>query len=158
MLPAAAWYWRVKWMTPDYSDDRFGQLVPFHGIVATLLHPMTYPFGAAVNAGLGWLDRLAVLGFMLAALLTVWLVRRNGFGQMEAAMVLWSFLGLCLPRSFWEDCYSGTRVFTPLLIYFMLRAVPRVGWRSMMPLLMAVPRVALQVGAPLLLAFWPGRP
>jgi hypothetical protein len=119
---------------------------------------MKPPFGAAVNAGLGWLDRLAVLGLVLAVLLTVWLIRRNGFGQMEAAMLLWSFLGLCLPRRFWEDCYSGARVFTPLLIYFMLRAVPAVGWRSMAPLLMAIPRVVLQVGAPLLLAFGSGRP
>jgi hypothetical protein len=138
MLPAAAWYWRVQSMTPDYADDRFGQLIPLHGIYETLLDPMTYPFGGAVNAGLAWLDRLAVLGFVLAVPLTVWLVRRNGLGQMEAAMVLWSFLGLCLPRTFWEDCYSGARVFTPLL--------------------MAIPRVALQVGGPLLLAFRSGRP
>jgi len=74
---------------------------------------------------------------------------------MEAAMALWSFLGLCLPRSFWEDCYSGTRVFTPLLIYFLLRAGP-AGWSSMVPLLMVIPRVVLQVGGPLLLAFRSG--
>src|ERR1700736_5673679 len=140
-------------MTPGYSDKGFGQLIPFKGIFEVLLHPLTYPLGGAVNAGLGWLDRLAVLGFLLAALLTVWLIRRNGFGQMEAAMALWSLLGLCLPRTFWEDCYSGSRVFTPLLIYVMLRAIPAVGWRSMAPLLMVIPRVVLQVGAPLLLAF-----
>jgi hypothetical protein len=152
-LPASVWYWRVKLMTPGYSDKGFGQLIPFNGIVETLLHPITYPFGRLVNAGLGWLDRLAVLGFVLAVLLTVWLIGRNGFGQMEAAMALWSLLGLCLPRTFWEDCYSGSRVFTPLLIYVMLRAIPAVGWRSMAPLLMVIPRVVLQVGAPLLLAF-----
>jgi hypothetical protein len=158
MLPAAAWYWRVKLMTPDYSDERFGQLIPLNGIFEVLLHPLTYPLGGAVSAGLGWLDRLAMLGYLVAVLLTIWLIRRNGFGQMEAAMVLWSFLGLCLPRSFWEDCYSGARVFTPLLIYFMLRAVPAVGWKSMVPMLMVIPRIVLQVGAPLLLAFRSGRP
>jgi hypothetical protein len=156
MLPAAAWYWRVKLMTPDYSDERFGQLIPFKGIFEVLLYPLRYTFRGAVSAGLGWLDRLAMLGYVVAVVLTFWLIRRNGFGQMEAAMVLWGVLGLCLPRSFWEDCYSGTRVFTPLLIYFMLRAVPAMGWKSMVPLLMVIPRIALQVGAPLLLAFRSG--
>jgi hypothetical protein len=158
MLPAAAWYWYVKLRTPDYSDARFMQLIPFKGILETLLDPMTYPFGGAVNAGLRWLDRLAVLGFVLAVVLTVWLVRRNGFGHTELALVLWSFVGLCLPRSFWEDCYAGTRVFTPLLIYFMLGALPEVGWRAMMPLLLAMPRVVLQVVAPLMQAFLSRRP
>jgi hypothetical protein len=158
MLPAAAWYWRVKLMTPDYSDERFGQLIPFKGIFEVLLYPLRYTFRGAVSAGLGWLDRLAMLGYVVAVVLTFWLIRRNGFGQMEAAMVLWGVLGLCLPRSFWEDCYSGTRVFTPLLIYFMLRAVPAMGWKSMVPLLMVIPRIALQVGAPLLLAFRSGWP
>jgi hypothetical protein len=158
MLPAAAWYWRVKSMMPDHFDARFDQLIPFKGIVEVLLHPMTYPFAGAVNAVLGWLDRMAMLGFIVAVLVTVWLMRRNGFGQLEAAMALWSLVGLCLPRSFWEDCYSGARVFTPLLIYFMLRALPEVGWRAMVPLLMETPRVAVQIGAPLLLTFAAGRP
>ena len=157
MLPAAAWYWRVQSMTPDYSDERFGQLIPFKGIFEVLLHPLRYTFRGAVSAGLGWLDRLAMLGYVVAVVLTFWLIRRNGFGQMEAAMVLWSLLGLCLPGSSWEDCYFGARVFTPLLIYVMLRAVPSLGWRSMAPLLMVIPRVVLQVGAPLLLAFRSGR-
>ncbi|MGA2268883.1 MAG: hypothetical protein ABSH44_10490 [Bryobacteraceae bacterium] len=157
VAPAAAWYLYVNLRTPDYSDERLGQLIPFQGIFETLLDPKTYPFSGAVNAGLGWLDRLGLLGFLLAVLLSVWLVRHNGFGQMEAAMVLWSFVGLCMARSFWEECYSGTRVFTPLLLYVMLRAVPAVGWRAMAPLLMATPRVVLQVVAPLLPTLRSGR-
>ena len=153
VVPAASWYLYVNLKTPDYSGARFGQLIPFKGIFETLQHPMTYPFSGVVNAGLGWLDRSGLLGFVLAVLFSVWLTRRNGFGPMEAAMVLWSSVGLCLPRSFWEDCYSGTRVFTPLLIYVMLGGLAAAGWRAMVPLLMAMPRVVLQVAAPLLAAF-----
>jgi hypothetical protein len=151
-LPAATWYWYVKVRTPDYPDARFGQLIPFKGIFETFLRPLTYPFGRAANAGLDWLDRLALLGFALAVVLTVWLVRHNGFGHMEITMVLWSVIGMCLPRTFWEDCYSGTRVFTPLLIWVMLGALPTAGWKAAVPLLMALPRVMLQVIAPLLVA------
>ncbi|MBZ5624558.1 MAG: hypothetical protein LAQ69_38535 [Acidobacteriia bacterium] len=159
MIPAAAWYLYVNLRTLDDSNMTFRQLVPFKGIFETLLDPITYPFSGTVDAGLRWLDRWALLGFVLAVLLGVWLARRNGFGQMEAAMMLWSIIGLCLPRSFWEDCYSGARVFTPLLIYVMLRGAPLGRWRVMAPLLMVLPRVALQVLAPLLAAFGlPARP
>lgn len=153
VVPAAAWYLYVNLRTPDYSNETLRELIPFKGILETLLDPITYRFHGTVDAGLRWLDRLALLGFVLAVLLGVWLARHNGFGQMEAAIVLWSFIGLCLPRSFWEDCYSGPRVFTPLLIYVMLLGAPLARWRAMTPLLMALPRVALQVLAPLVAAF-----
>ena len=153
VVPAAAWYLYVNSRTPDYASAKFGDLIPFKGILETLLNPIAYGLGGTVEAGLRWLDRLALLGFVLAVLLGVWLVRRNGFGQMEAAIVLWSFLGLCLPRSFWEDCYAGPRVFTPLLMYVMLLGAPLARWRTMAPLLMVLPRVALQVLAPLATAF-----
>jgi hypothetical protein len=153
ILPSVAWYWFVQLRTPDYTDARFGQLIPFKGVFEALLHPMAYPFGSSVNAALGWLDRLALLGFVLAVAFTVWLVRHNGFGHMETALVLWSIIGLCLPGSFWEECYSGSRAFTPLLIWVMLAALPRAGWRAALPLLMAMPRVILQVIGPLLIAF-----
>jgi hypothetical protein len=153
VAPAAAWYLYVNLRTPDYWDERFRELIPFSGIFHAWQHPLTYPFSAAVNAGLGWLDRLALLGFILAALFVIWLIRRNGFGQLEAAMLLWSAMGLCLPRSFWEDCYSGARVFTPLLIYVVLRGLPAVGWRATAPLLMVMPRIVLQVAAPLVADF-----
>ena len=152
MLPGMAWSWWVASRTPDDTHYKAAQLIPLRGIFETLLHPMAYPFGGAVNAELGWLDRLAILGFLLAAVLTVWLIRRNGFGQIEAAMAVWSVIGLCLPRNFWEDCYSGTRVFTPLLIYVLLRALPAAGWRATVPLLMATSRVVVQVAAAVLLA------
>ena len=117
-----------------------------------MLDPMAYGLGGTVEAGLRWLDRLALLGFLLAVLLAAWLVRRNGFGQLEAAMALWSCLGLCLPRAFWADCYSGARVFTPLLIYVVALSPPLARWRGMAPLLLVAPRVAVQVFAPLLVA------
>ncbi len=154
IAPAAAWYSYVNLRTPDFSDERFRQLIPFNGIWDAWQHPLTYPFSAAVNAGLAWLDRLALLGFFVAVLFAVWLTRRNGFRLLEAAMVLWSAVGLCLPRSFWEDCYSGARVFTPLLIYVMLRGLSAAGWRAMMPLLMVLPRIAIQVAAPLIAGAW----
>ena len=73
----------------------------------------------------------------------------------EMAMVLWSLLGLCLPRDpFWKDAFSGSRVFTPLLIYVMLRGFPVTGGKALAPLLMAIPRVLLQVAGPLAVELW----
>ena len=148
VIPAAAWYVYVNIRTPDYSDPRFGELIPFKGILETLLDPITYRFSGPVNAGLRWLDRLELLGFMLASLLGVWLVRRNGFGQLEVAILLWSLIGLCLPRSTWEDCYA-IRVFTPMMIYVMLLGAPLARWMTMAPLLLVLPRVALQILGPI---------
>jgi hypothetical protein len=152
MLPTAAWYWYVSVRLPSLLNAGLRQLVPFKGIFETLRHPIRYPFSQVVNAGLHWLDGLAIFGFLLAALLTLWLICRNGLGPMETAMALWSLLGICLPRSFWEDCYSGARVFTPLLIYLILCAAPAARRRSAAPLLMVVPRIVLQFSAPLVLA------
>jgi hypothetical protein len=153
VVPAAAWYLYVNSRTPDYSNEPFRELIPFKGILQTLLDPKTYRFSGTVDAGLRWLDRLELLGFVLAVLLGVWLARRNGFGQMEAAIVLWSLVGLFLPRSFWRDAYSGPRVFTPLLIYVILLSAPLARWPAMTAMLLMLPRVALQVLAPLFAAF-----
>ncbi|MCX6628700.1 MAG: hypothetical protein NTW28_13855 [Candidatus Solibacter sp.] len=153
VIPAAAWYGYVNLRTPDYSNEAFRGLIPFKGILETLLDPITYQLSGTVNAALRWLDRLELLGFVLAVLLGAWLVRRNGFGPMEAAIVLWSVTGLCLPRGFWEECDAGARVFTPLLIYVMLLSAPTARWKAVAPLLMVLPRVALQVLSPLAAAF-----
>lgn len=150
VAPAAAWYGYVNLRTPPNWEQKFGQLIPFEGIFDTLLHPLAYPFSGAVNAGLQWLDRVELVGILLAMLMSVWLLKRNGFGPLELAMVLWTAIGLCLWRSFWEDCYAGARVFTPLLIYVLLRAWPLARWRAAAPLLLAVPRILLQVAGPLL--------
>lgn len=150
VLPAAAWYIYVSSRTPAYPGVEFGQLIPLKGILETLLNPMGYGFNGSVEATLGWLDRLALLGFILAVLIGVWLTRRKGLRQMEAAALIWSFIGLCLPRVYWEDCYSGARVFTPLMVYVLLRGVRVAGWTAAAPLLMTLPRIGLQVFGPLL--------
>jgi hypothetical protein len=152
-VPAAAWYLYVNSRTPAYPNIKAGQLTPFRGILDTLADPISYPFTGVLSTGLQWLDRLALLGFLLAVLLSLWLVRRRGVGPMEAAMVLWSILGLCLPRAFWEDSFSGARIFTPLMIYLFLVSAPLPRWLAMAPLLMVLPRVALQIFAPEVGAF-----
>jgi hypothetical protein len=157
-IPAAAWYLYVGLRTPDYANMGPRKFIPLRGIFQALLDPLTYGFGGTVEAGLRWLDRLALLGFLLAAAYGVWLVRRNGFGQLEAAAVLWSCIGLCLPRSFWEDCYAGPRVFTPLLIYVVVLGAPLARWKILAPLLMVAPRVAVQVFGPLLAAIGSAAP
>lgn len=144
MLPAMAWYLYVDLKTPSGSNEKLWRLVPFKGIFEALLHPMAYPFSGVPGTWLQWLDRLALLGFVLAVLFSVWLGWHKSLGEIEAAMVIWSCVGLFLPSSFWEDCYSGARVFTPLLIYVMLRGLPAAGARAIVPLLMVLPRVVLQ--------------
>ena len=143
-VPAAAWYYYVNLRT-DSASPIFDQLIPFKGIIQSLMHPLDYRLAGPINAGLHGFDRMALLGFLLAALLSVWITRRNGFGPLEAAMILWSCTGLLLPRKVWEDSYSGARIFSPLLIYVMLRGWPLGGWRLMTPLLMVTPRIALEV-------------
>ncbi len=152
VIPAAAWYWYVDARTPAVSILRLDQFTPLQGIFATLLHPMTYPLSGALNAVVQSFDRVALLGFLWAAIFGVWLVRRRRLRPMEAAIVLWSLLGLCLPRLAWLDCYSEPRVFTPLLIYIALSGAEMGRRWTIAPLLMTMPRVVLQVAAPLLLA------
>ncbi|HEY6342299.1 MAG TPA: hypothetical protein VIY49_12465 [Bryobacteraceae bacterium] len=153
-LPAAAWWLYVNAKTPDYSNEAFQQLIPFKGLWETFLHPLAYPFSAPVNTALGLLDRIGLLAFVLGGVFSIWLVRRKGLGPLEMAMVLWTLVGLCLPRFFWEDSFSGSRVFTPLLIYVMLRGFPVAGGKALAPLLFAIPRILLQVAGPLAVELW----
>ena len=151
VVPAGAWDLWVRGHL-DPRGNTAGAVAPFQGIVDTLLHPFAYPLGPKVTFALTSLDRLSIVGFLLAAVLSFWLVRRNGFGPIELAMVLWSCLGICLPRNVWEEALSGPRVFTPLLIYVALRGFPSLRWTALAPLLLILPRVLLQIVAPLLLA------
>lgn len=154
LIPGAAWYVYLAFQTPADPDARTAHLMPLAGIVEVLLHPFRYEVGDdPARAILQWLDRLALLGFVLAALLTVWIVRRTRFGPVEAAMVLWSVLGLCLPAIVWAEPFAGPRVFTPLLILVIVLGMPLLRWRALVPMAMVLPRVALQVLAPLLWYF-----
>ena len=158
MLPAALWYGYGILRTPDYPDPTFTRMIPLQGILEAVVHPTVYPAGAAVGAALGWLDRLALPGFLIAAALSFWLIRRNGPGRLELALALWSLLGLCLPGNFWADPFSGPRVFTPLFVCLLLCGKPVAGWPAALPLLLTVPRIALQVLGPLLLSFGTTQP
>ena len=148
--PAAAWYLYVNARAPGYGSVKLERLIPFRALFEAVLTSTAYPFGAALNAGLVWLDRLALVGMVLAMLLGVWLARRNGLGQMEAVMLMLTMVGLCLPR--WDDIFSTARVFTPLLIYVILHGIRTIGWKAAVPLLMTTPRIALQVLVPLIVA------
>ena len=149
-VPAAVWYAYLTFVTPADPDARAGHLMPLAGIVQVLLHPFGYAVGDASRTVLQWLDRLALLGFVLAVLLTVWIVRRTRFGPVEAAMTLWSVLGLCLPAIVWAEPFAGPRVFTPLLILVVVLGMPQLRWRALVPMALVLPRVALQVLAPML--------
>lgn len=151
MAPAAAWYLYVNArLPPDHHQLSATEFIPFGGILSAFLHPFAYSLSAVYQLTLGSLDRLGFAGFLLAAVLGVWLVRRNGLGAEEAAILLWSCCGLCLPRSFWEESFAGPRVFTPLLIYVFFRGFPVLGFRAIVPLVLTIPRILVQVLAPLL--------
>jgi hypothetical protein len=152
-LPAAAWYLYLASQTPADPDAQAAHLMPLAGIVKVMILPFSYSVADSSRTILQWLDRMALLGFVLAALLTVWIVRRTRFGPVEAAMVLWSGLGLCLPKIVWAEPFAGPRLFTPLLILVMVLGMPLLRWRALVPMGMVLPRVALQVLAPLLWYF-----
>ena len=150
VVPAVAWVGYVYLKTPGYLAPASEQVIPIQGIVQAFLQPATYPLSGAVTPSLVWLDRLGLLTFLAAVIFSLWLLRRNGFRQMEMAMLTWSLVGLCLPRSFWADCFAGPRVFSPLFAYLALRGAEiRERW-TVAPLLMTIPRVLVQVAAPLL--------
>lgn len=151
-IPAVTWYVYVNSRVPESSGNVLGQLIPFKGVLGALLAPLTYPFGPGVSALLSWLDRLSLLGILVAVLLSVWMVWRHGLGQTEAAMLAWGFIVLCLPRDFWLDAVSGPRVFAPLLMYVLLPGDPPARWSSITPTLMVLPRIGLEIGVPLLSA------
>lgn len=152
VVPALAWYGYVNARTVDISGDVLRQLIPLKGVLGTLGAPMSYPFNPIVSSVLASLDRLSILAILLAVLLSILQMRRRCFGVLEAAMLAWGLLALCLPRSFYLDPFSGPRVFTPLLMYAVLRGFPDIRWTAFAPMLMMLPRVGLEIAAPLLFA------
>src|SRR5206468_1861378 len=47
-IPATAWYLFVNLRTPNYSNEKFAELIPFKGIYEALLHPIQYGLGGTV--------------------------------------------------------------------------------------------------------------
>jgi hypothetical protein len=50
-----------------------------------------------------------------------------------------------LPRIFWEDCYSGARVFSPLVMLQLLESYAGGPAPARLPVLLVSPRIWLQV-------------
>ncbi len=145
VAPAVLWYFYVSLRAPESAEIRLSRLVPFRGMLRALQEPVAYPFGEAVNVALGLLDRACVLALLAGFFGSLWLVRRNGFNWMRAAMLVWGLLAICLTPGFFQDAYSTGRVFTPLVAYLVLDGYGAAGGRAAVPLLLMVPRYVVQV-------------
>jgi hypothetical protein len=157
-LPASLWYLFVNARTPEplghltsvMPVDRWSNLIPLRGIVETLLHPFQYPGSPVVNAGIRTFDYLAMAGILMACVLAFYILYKKPFGYIEIAAALWAGLALCLPSGVWVDCCSSGRVFSPLLIFLVLRSAghPAIIWA--LPLILVSMRTWLQLVSPLL--------
>ena len=134
MLPAAVWYLFLNSRTPAIVFE--GDLIPFYGIFSAMVEPFPYQFSPVVNAVVTALDDLALAGIVMAGVLALYSLSRNRFGPIEIAASIWAVVALCLPQGFYEDCYSGGRVFTPLLIFVAMRAATNFSPIWVLPLLL----------------------
>jgi hypothetical protein len=143
-VPAVFWNVFVSLHLP-HSPVSGAQLIPFFGWIAPWLHPVAYPFSAAVNTSVRAFDYAQLLGLSLAFLLGVWRWREVCSNPIRGACLLWAATGLLLPPLFQQDCYSSARVFTPLLIFEFLESLRERTYLPRWPLAMVAPRIWLQL-------------
>jgi hypothetical protein len=149
VLFTGVWYMFVNARTVE-TDFRWHKVVPLVGIADSILHPVRYPFSLAVNTVAMALDYLLIAGILMACVLAFSTLLKNPFGYMEIAASLWALGALCLPQTFWADCVSSARVFTPLLIFLILRSAANWSFLWCLPLILVSMRIWLQLLSPLL--------
>jgi hypothetical protein len=117
---------------------------PLVGIVARLFRPESYPFGPFLTHVIQALDVIALCGFLLAAGLAAWSLRKGRLDQRQWAVT--GFLALMLGVSvggFWRNVYSYGRPFSPLLLLAGLRAMTGSPW-LLAPIILMDLRIAAQ--------------
>jgi hypothetical protein len=142
LLPAIAWYGFVRWRVGPGPGDA---VLPLYGIWESIVHPIPYPFPAAVTLGVRFFDGLQTLGQIAGIALGLWRFKEAAVDPVRAAVVLWAILGLFLPVSTWSDFYSAARVLSPLLLFEFLRSLPKGRAIERLPLLLVSPRTWIQL-------------
>lgn len=122
------------------------------GFIGRMLDPRRYPLPAALEAITRSLDVIALLGIVSAIAASIILLSARSHDPLTLTAALFTILAVVLttPR-YWDDCYSYSRVFAPLLIAIALRAVTlrdrtRNWWWMLVPTVLIDLRIGLQLG------------
>ena len=132
---------------PQWFAAKFGW-----GIIARMLDPRRYPLPAALETFTRSLDVIALLGIICAIVASVILLSARSPDPLTITAALFAILAVVLTTPhYWDECYSYSRVFTPLLIAIALRAVALGGrtpnwWWMLAPAALVDLRVGLQLG------------
>jgi hypothetical protein len=151
-LPALGWYLYVYFHRPSAGVPTLpawlGKGSPF-GVLIRLTHPIRYPFQGGVAYVAQSFDCLALIGILLAFVLTVYTWSRRPEGTCQVtALVFLLLLPLVSATQFWDSAYGYSRPFAPLLVSLALgstqtRSFP---WVGTLPMVLILPRLALQLG------------
>ena len=145
LLPAALWYGFVDLQLPPPDAFALSLLYPLQGIAGILLHPASYSLPPGIAAAVRVFDYLEMAGILLAVWLSLRDWRRATSDPLACACMLWSLSALMLPRVFWEDAYSGARVYSPLILYRFLATCCGGPVMGRVPLAMVTPRILVQL-------------
>lgn len=121
------------------------------GIVGRMLDPHRYPLPPALEALTRSLDVIALLGIIVAIALSLMLVYQCSPDPLRMTGALFAIVAVLMTRPrYWDECYSYSRVFTPLLIATALSAVNAKGrmpgWWLLFPAALVDLRIGLQLG------------
>jgi hypothetical protein len=145
ILPAVAWNAYVSLRIPGGPAFQLRYFVPLWGLIQSLWHPTSYPFGPVTNAAIRAFDGLELAGLILALALAFRDLRKTLFDPVRTACLLWAVFGLTLSAFTWTDCYATARILSPLLLFLFLRSLAGGEKLGRLPLAMVAPRVWLEI-------------
>lgn len=147
-VPGLAWYIFVHLHTaPEDFPNRF---VPLAGMIGALVHPSSYdsrvPYVPLIQA----LDIVALLGMLLAFVLTVIGSRRQPLNPVTLAALMFTGLGVFLQREdMWIHVMNYGRVFMPVVLFLAMGYFCTRRRLYLLPVLLMAPRLGAQLGGQL---------
>jgi hypothetical protein len=146
VLPALAWGLYVAWRTPYYGMPGWGVSIPPARLIASLRHPIEYPFPAPVTHFIQTFDYLAVAGSVAAivwGVAALWRAR----GWLRFVLGAWGLFGVLLTATasldVFQDAFSHARLLSPLILLLAADGAARRRWAAAAPLLLTAPRIAM---------------
>jgi hypothetical protein len=94
ILPTVAWNAHVVLRIPGGPAFDPRSVMPFWGLIQSLWHPTSYPFGPVQNAAIRAFDGLELAGLTLALALAFRDLRKARFDPVRTACLLWA---VCRP-------------------------------------------------------------
>lgn len=141
LAPALAWFAFVQAETRQAPYG--GVFVPFYSIVYSLFNPFAYPPRVRFIFAVQTLDRLALVGMLLAMVLAGLQLRRRSPVALAAALFALTAVVMQRPDN-WVQAYDFGRIYTPLLAFLAVDWLGNRRFLPLAPLLMILPRVGLQ--------------